>query len=208
MGMIRFACLTVPMLLAACGEAQSPNVAFENVTTIPETVANESEGEAENMAAPADAAAPLVNLAPEALSLVDPQSGRARELAFGIARAAVVTGVTAALGKPSDTGRNGECGEGAMEFVEFGGLTLWFQQNKFVGWFLEGATPKLTTATGAGIGSTRKQVADALAISDVADSSLGREFATDRGNLSGLLDGAGDAAKVTALWSGQACIFR
>lgn len=208
MGMIRFASLTVPMLLAACSEASLPNTAAANSTATADVNVDQSEGATKNMATPADAAGPLLNLAPDAMSLVDPQSGRARELAFGTAREVTVTGATAALGKPSDTGRNGECGEGAMEFVEFGGLTLWFQQNKFVGWFLEGATPKLTTATGAGIGSTRKQVADALAISDVADSSLGREFATDRGNLSGLLDGAGDAAKVTALWSGQACIFR
>ena len=49
---------------------------------------------------------------------------------------------------------------------------------------------------------------DPLAISDVPDSSLGREFTTEGGGLSGMLDGAGDGAKVTALWSGQACIFR
>ncbi|MBA4761194.1 hypothetical protein [Sphingomonas sp.] len=206
--MIRFASLTVPMLLAACSETPLPNTAASNETATAEAVVNESEGAAENMAVPADATAPLLNLAPEALSLVDPQSGRARQLAFGTAREMTVTGATAALGKPSDTGRNGECGEGAMEFVEFGGLTLWFQQDKFVGWFLEDATPKLTTATGAGIGSTRKEVADALEISDVTDSSLGREFTTDGGDFSGLLDGAGDSAKVTALWSGQACIFR
>lgn len=208
MGMIRFASLTLPMLLAACGETPVPNTIAANEPATAEVVANESDGAAENMAAPADAAAPLLNLAPEALSLVDPQSGRARELAFGTARDLTVTGATAALGKPTDTGGNGECGEGAMDFVEFGGLTLWFQQDKFVGWFLEGAKPKLSTATGAGIGSTRKQVADALAISDITDSTLGREFTTDDGDFSGLLDGAGDTAKVTALWSGQACIFR
>lgn len=208
MGMIRFASLTVPMLLAACSEASLPNTAAANGTATAEAVVNESDSAVGNVAAVAEATGPLLNLAPGALSLVDPDSGRAREVAFGAARDLTVTGATAALGKPTDTGSNGECGEGAMEFVEFGGLTLWFQQDKFVGWFLEGAKPKLTTATGAGIGSARKQVADALAISDVPDSSLGREFTTDRGDFSGLLDGAGNAAKVTALWSGQACIFR
>jgi len=208
MGMIRFASLTVPMLLAACSEAPVTNTVVANGTAAAEAVLNESEGPADNMAAPVDVAGPLLNIAPQALSLVDPQSGRTRELAFGTPRPLTVTGATAALGKPTDTGRNAECGEGAMDFVEFGGLTLWFQQDQFVGWFLDGATPKLTTATGAGIGSTRKQVADALAISDVPDSSLGREFTTENGDFSGLLDGAGDGAKVTALWSGQACIFR
>lgn len=208
MGMIRIASLAVPMLLAACSEAPLPNAATANVTVAAEAVENDSEAVADNMAAPMESAEPLLNIAPEALSLVDPRSGRTRQLAFGTAREITLTGATAALGKPGDTGRNGECGEGAMEFVEFGGLTLWFQQDKFVGWFLEGAKPKLTTASGAGIGSTRSQVADALAISDVPDSSLGREFATDKGDFSGLLNGAGDGAKVTALWSGQACIFR
>lgn len=208
MGMTRLSVLALPVLLVACGETPLPNVAFENVVTVAEAVANDSEGAAGNVAAMAEATGPLLNLAPGALSLVDPDSGRAREVAFGAARDLTVTGVTAALGKPTERGTNGDCGEGAMDLVQFDGLTLWFQQDKFVGWSLNGAKPRLTTATGAGIGSTRAQVADGLAISDIADSTLGREFTTEGGSLSGLLDGASDKANVTALWSGQACIFR
>jgi hypothetical protein len=206
--MMRPLVLMAPLLLAACGEAALPNAVVENSATAPEQVSNGSAVAAENMAEEARATGPLLTLAPEALSLVDPDSGRSRELAFGSPRDMTLTGVAAALGKPDETGANAECGEGAMDFARFDGLMLWFQQGRFAGWFLDGGAPKLTTATGAGIGTTRAQLADALAISDVPDSSLGREFMTAGGSFSGLLDGAGDKAKVTALWSGQACIAR
>ncbi|QDX25306.1 hypothetical protein FPZ54_04200 [Sphingomonas suaedae] len=209
--MMRFATLPLLAIGAACSPA-APDAAggnaIDNRVAVP--VADSATGNAAVAATPEPQAGPrpLLAIAPGGLSLIDPTSGRARQLEFGVERAIVARGAEAALGKAGATGRNGECGEGAMDFAKFDGLTLWFQDDKFVGWFLDGATPKLTTASGAGIGSTRAQVADALAIRDVPDSSLGREFTTASGSFSGLLEGQGDDAKVTALWSGQACIFR
>ncbi len=208
MGMIRLAGLTIALsALAACGD-RTPDNATGNIAT--EGMLNEAEASVSNTTAPAVAptASVALNLAPGGLTLIDMNSGRSVQQEFGIGRKDLLARVEAVLGKPTRTGANGECGEGAMELVGYDALTLLFQQNKFVGWFLDGAKPKLTTGTGAGIGSTRMQMADGLAISDVPDSSLGREFSTESGSLSGLLDGEGDGAKVTALWSGQACIFR
>lgn len=154
-------------------------------------------------------ARPLLNIAPGAVALVDPSSGSSRELAFGAAKDMVIAAVGRALDAPVESGMNRECGEGAMEYAKFkNGPALWFQADKLVGWYLDDAKGQVTTASGAGIGSSRSDVADALAISDIDGSSLGREFSTRGGTLSGLLDGAGDAAKVTALWSGQVCLFR
>ncbi len=152
---------------------------------------------------------PLLNVAPGAVALVDATSGSSRELAFGAEKDVVLAAVARALDAPIESGLNGECGEGAMEYARFKrGPALWFQEGKLVGWYLDAAKSQVTTASGTGIGSVRSEVADALAITDQPDSTLGREFSTEDGSLSGLLDGAGDQAKVTALWSGQVCLFR
>lgn len=152
---------------------------------------------------------PLLNIAPGAIALVDPESGRSRELAFGTAKGEVIEAAARALDAAGESGLNRECGEGPMEYARFAdGLSLWFQDEKFVGWFLGDAKVKVTTASGAGIGSTRSAVADAIAIRDLPGSTLGREFTTEGGTFSGLLEGTGDAARVSALWSGQACLMR
>jgi hypothetical protein len=59
--------------------------------------------------------------------------------------------------------------------------------------------------TGVGIGTTRAQVEDALAI-QVSSTSLGTEFTA--GGLAGLLDGPGAEARITNLWAGETCIAR
>ena len=202
---MRNALLAPPcLLLAACGDGPT-NVTFEPTNTVPERV----EAPSADLAAGGALAAadrPLLTLAPGALSLVDPDSGRSRELAFGLDRAAVEDALTLALGKPSERGSSGECGEGAMDFARMpGGLLAWFQQGRFVGWFLEDAGAKLTTASGVGIGSTRKDVTGAYD-ADFVESTLGEEFIA--GALSGLLSGQEPTARVTAIWSGQVCNFR
>jgi len=198
-GMLFSGCL----FLAACG-GEPANTVVEPPNAVPEQVATPPA----NLAAEAPAAEdrPLVNLAPGALSFVDPNSGRAVELAFGTERAVVERAVEAALGKAAERGSNGECGEGAMDFARMpGGLRVWFQEGKFVGWFVDDAAAKLSTASGVGVGSTRKDLTGAYD-AKIAESSLGEEFTA--GDLSGLLSGAGPTAKVTAIWSGQVCNFR
>lgn len=216
MGMMRVALL--PLLVAATGCSgesvpQNAAVPVENGVTTDNTLAgNPAAAEPSPSPSPspiAPAAEPdvLLNLTGGALSFVDPNSGRARELAFGTERAMIERAVEAALGKPVERGSNGECEEGAMDFARMpGGLLVWFQQGKFVGWFLdsrEGA--KLTTAAGIGIGSTRKELTGAYD-ADFVESTLGEEFIA--GDLSGLLSGREATDKVTAIWSGQVCNFR
>lgn len=191
------------LLLGACG-SEPTNSVLEPSNIIPEQVvpipANLTDG------TPAAEDKPLLNLAPGALSLVDPNSGRSRELPFGAERATVEDALALALGKSAERGSNGECGEGAMDFARMpGGLLAWFQEGKFVGWFLDNATAKLTTASGIGVGSTRKDLTGVYD-AEISDSSLGEEFTA--GELSGLLSGKEPTARVTAIWSGQVCNFR
>ncbi len=106
---------------------------------------------------------PLLNVAPGAVALVDATSGASRELAFGMAKDVVLAAVGRALDAPVENGLNRECGEGAMEYAKFkGGPALWFQEDKLVGWYLDDAKSRVTTASGTGIGSVRSEVADAL----------------------------------------------
>lgn len=192
------------LLLAACG-GEPTNIVLEPTNTIPEQVATPPANLTTETPAPDDNR-PLLNLAPGALSLVAPNSGRSRELAFGLDRATVEEALTLALGKPSERGSNSECGEGAMDFARMpGGLLAWFQKGKLVGWFVDDAAAKLSTASGIGIGSTRKDLTGAYN-AEISESSLGEEFTA--GDLSGLLSGKEPTAKVTAIWSGQACNLR
>lgn len=199
-GLVLSGCL----FLAACG-GEPTNVVLEPTNTVPEQIATPPANLTAETLAAEDR--PLVNLAPGAISLVDPNSGRSRELAFGTGQAMVQDALERALGKPAERGSNSECGEGAMDFARMpGGLLAWFQEGKFVGWFLDNPDgAKLTTASGIGIGSTRKDLTGAYD-AEISESSLGEEFTA--GALSGLLSDATATAKVTAIWSGQVCNFR
>jgi hypothetical protein len=148
-----------------------------------------------------------LDLAGDGLVLIDPVGGKANTIPFGIPRNSAVALIAGARGDVGAEGENVECGAGPLEYANFaGGLVLSFQDDKFVGWTVgKGGEASLTTATGIHLGSTRSAL-DAAGGAEVVASSLGTEFS--HGGLSGLLDGEGDAAKVTDLWAGTTCITR
>lgn len=122
------------------------------------------------------------------------------DLPFGSARAAVVRELGKSLGPPTGSDRIDECGEGAMDFVRFGGLSVAFQDDRLVGWF---ARPPFAgqTTQGLRVGEPRS----ALGPVPVEETSLGLEF-RDSSGVSGVLDESGD--RIAALWAGSACVFR
>lgn len=191
-------------LLAGCGSEKAPKA--------PDSIV--FHGNSEELVVPkaapqtnvAEAAEPAVNLAPDGLSLVLP-TGATRHATFGMPRDGVTRMIAAALGGAIEEGDDQECGAGALSFASFrGGLGLYFQDNKFVGWDLDGRDGgNFATAAGVGIGSTRKQLESATAIK-VADSTLGIEFSA--GDLSGLLSSREPTGEVTNLWAGATCIAR
>lgn len=148
---------------------------------------------------------PALAVEAEGLRLFNKQSGSARAIAFGTARDDVLS-MLAFLGKP-ETGTNGECGAGALDYANWpDGLGLFFQEDKFAGWYLNDRDKgAMTTASGIGIGSSRTDLEAAYA-SDISETTLGTEFAA--GELFGLLDGKGKAAKITNMWGGVSCNFR
>ncbi len=153
------------------------------------------------------AAVPLLVLAPDGLSLMDPSSGSSRLLPFGTPAEVLTPALARVQGRPSEQGTNAECGAGPLAFLRWeNGLTLWLADGRFAGWAVaEDGDRRLTTASGLGIGSTRAELDAALA-AEVAESSLGTEFSA--GALGGLLGGDSQAAQVEALWAGTTCHFR
>lgn len=159
---------------------------------------------------------PVIALDGEGLRLVDPKSGATRPLAFGVEEAQLKT-VAEKLKGPAQSGRNAECGAGALNYLSWpDGLTLYSLDGLFAGWALDApdvAKPatgskkplRLTTISGVGIGSSRTEL---LAAYDakIEQTTLGTEF--NAAGLSGILDSTGPKAKVTNLWSGVNCVFR
>ncbi|HWT12759.1 MAG TPA: aspartate-semialdehyde dehydrogenase [Allosphingosinicella sp.] len=181
------------VLLGCSGQAEP---APDNGASAPPPAATASPG-AGNAAA--EAPAPVALPAADAPILAG--DGIEPDIAFGMARADAVAAATAAFGAPTGTQRNDECGEGPMEFVNFGALSLSFQDGRLAGWSLGEGEPALRTAGGIAVGTPRS----ALGGSEVDETStLGPEF--DIGGVGGVLDEEG--RRVVALWAGLVCQFR
>lgn len=187
---------TALALLTGC----QGNQGASNVTTVVETrndvvtvETNVADGGISNGAAPVA----VVTLAGDGV-------GKAT---FAMSRESAVPLVEAALGPHTGQGTNPECGAGPLENVDFnGGLSLFFQDGKFVGWNIDGRNGSpYHTASGIGIGSTLEQL---RAKGDVAvqDTSLGVEFTA--GEISGLASANNPDGKITSLWAGTTCAFR
>lgn len=201
--MRRLAVISGLIALAACDPATN-TVAATNVAADSNMVEATTTDPATNTAA--SAAAPVVNLAPNGLSIVA-DGAAPRLIAFDTPRADVI----AALGALGNESRNEECGAGPMEMGDLpSGLQLTFMEGKFVGWTApDGARATgaaLTTDKGIGIGSTRQALEAAYSSVNVEDSSLGVEFQAN--DLYGLLDSKAPTGKITSLWAGATCIFR
>lgn len=188
-----------PLVLGACsGEPQTAE------TTKAEVVADASPPPAAEVPTSVQDS-PALAVEAEGLRLFNKQSGSARAIAFGTPREDVLK-LLAFRGNP-ETGQNGECGAGPLDFANWDdGLGLFFQKGKFVGWNLNSRGQiAITTASGIGVGSSRADLEAAYA-AEISETSLGTEFAA--GELFGILDGKDEAAKITNMWGGTTCNFR
>ncbi len=213
--MRRFAPLTL-LALAAC----SPEPASETRGD-PELAASapaESRSSAPVQAPAGDAQAvlgapagsaqqPTLAVEGEGLRWFLPPNGSARPLAFGTAQADVLASVERVRGL-ADRGTNEDCGAGRVQYASWpDGLSLVFQDGRFVGWGLDRrAAGALATADGVGPGMTRGELAGLFGSVRFSQTSLGTEFAA--GEMFGVLDGSGPAARITDLWAGVNCIAR
>lgn len=163
--------------------------------------AGEAIGNAANEAAPAAPAATAADVVGQA----DGLRVGGRELRFGAAQEEVLARLAFRGRPPVET--NAECGAGPTQIARYpDGLGLLFQEGRFAGWEAGAPTRSVRTAEGIAPGSTRAELARAYPGVGIEESTLGTEFAA--GEIGGLLDGAGETARVAAIWAGLTCHFR
>ena len=124
---------------------------------------------------------------------------------FGISRTEAIQRVAALRGRASGAG-NSNCGGGALNFARFGTMTLWFRNNRWVGWSLTGPAGRrpIRTEDDLGIGTPRGEIGDADRDQPVfRPTPRGTEFVFE--DMHGLLAGRGRQARVAALWAGTTC---
>lgn len=200
--------LALALLAAGCGDIGAHSTEDKVATNEDPALMEPATSDTENgIGAAAEKQSALPALSGEGIQMVNPETGSAAIVAFGTDREQAITALDRSLaGQTRTSSTNSECGAGSMEFVAWsGGLTALFQDSKFAGWALNENAEALTTMSGIGIGSSRKELESAYNARIFA-SSLGTEFTA--GDISGLLDGDGEAAKITNLWAGTSCNFR
>ena len=185
--------------LAACGQPS------------PDTPAAPAEPAAATpQSGPAPVATGQASVALDAggLLIVMKDTGSTRMIDFGLPKDRTVAIVSNVAGAPTPESTNSECGAGPVQFIAYpDGLTLLFQEDRFVGWSLDkDAAGKQSTMSGIGVGSTRSDLAAAYSGVQVSETSLGQEFTA--GGLYGVLDGPDATAKIDVMWAGTSCVFR
>lgn len=147
---------------------------------------------------------PLI-LAPGGL-LVAVHDDKMQLLPFGTQRDKAEAAVGVVLAPPMKRGSSSECGAGTVDYTQLGnGLQMTFQDDRFVGWTINGAASPLKTAKGIGLGSPRRSLDAAYGDVTVEDSSLGLLFGAE--NLVGILDQDGIEGIVTDIWAGTVCLI-
>jgi hypothetical protein len=147
---------------------------------------------------------PLI-LASDGLLLADP-AGKLQLLPFGTPRIKAESAVGVIVGTPMTRGSSDECSAGIVDYTELrGGLQMTFQDDKFVGWTINGAASPFKTAKGIGIGSPRQSLDAGYGDATAEESSLGLLFSG--GGFVGILDQEGIEGIVTDIWAGTVCLI-
>ena len=202
---MRAAPLGILLLLGACNAPdKADKTPSDAMSATPAAQASTPTAAATSPANPAtDKVARRVVLDAKGLSTGGPDAS------FGADRAAVDSQVAAALDRPVEKSALQECGAGPMDFSKIGGLTLNYQEGKFVGWFAR-TSEGLVTSDGIRPGLTIAELKRERPVA-MLDTTLDGEFAytvPDGTILSGFAKGKGDDAIIMSLHAGTNCFFR
>lgn len=192
--------LTACVALAACGNATDADAPAQTdtIATAPTGVEPvEEEGEAVQEGA--------LELTSTGLVAGD------TTIAFEATRSEVEKTLEALLGPHVDRGDMAECGAGPMASTRYpGGVTVNFQDAKFVGWFwrepADGEAPapvEVSTTGGRKLGDAQGVVESAEGFEMFEDSTLGEEFM-----IGDDFGGMFEDGKVSSLYTGTQCFFR
>ena len=182
--------LVLLALLAACKPAADKSAADDRPPVVPDVPEAKLDGPA--------AASLAVALDGAGLRFIDKTSGKASLLAFGTPRKQAEEALARVAGVVDDRSDNDECGAGPMQFSRFDAMTLNFQDDNFVGWFVgdEAGAEFYSTVSGIGIGTTRAKASASATVVDHKDSTLGEEFSL----------GTGDAA-IGGMFAGESMFY-
>lgn len=127
---------------------------------------------------------------------------------FAAGQREVETALAGVLGKAADTAEMSECGAGPMEATSFsGGLTVNFQDGKFVGWNLRrvevSGAENIVMDADVTIGMATDALENIAGYSPVEGSTLGEEFSVGN-DLGGFVE----EGEVAMLYAGTQCFFR
>ncbi|MEO7187405.1 MAG: hypothetical protein ABIW58_03245 [Sphingomicrobium sp.] len=108
------------------------------------------------------------------------------------------------LGKPKP-GNSTDCDGGPLSWAAFSrGLTIYFEDGKFAGWWLARPASGIATRKGIRPGSGRAELRRAHKVA-IFQSSLGEEFSA--GDMYGLFDDT-NKDRVASLYAGRVCTAR
>lgn len=191
---------------SAAASSDDPSPSANTTAPAPASSANQAAASSPKAAATLAQDRRSLAVQGEGLRWFLPPNGSARPLPFGTPKADLLASLERVRG-PADQGTNEDCPIGPVQYAAWAdGLTLFFQDDRFAGWSLDDrAADTITTAAGIGGGSTRAEL-EAAYTATVEQSTLGTEFSA--GEISGVLDGTGPAARVTDMWAGISCVAR
>jgi hypothetical protein len=102
-------------------------------------------------------------------------------------------------------GSSTDCDGGPLSWAAYArGITVYFEDGRFAGWWVDDKAVGIATARGIRPGSTRAQLAKAHKV-EIFESSLGHEFSA--GGFYGLLDDR-KPPRVASLYAGRVCTAR
>lgn len=161
-------------------------------------------------ATPADPRVAAARVVVDANGLAVGQGSEREAPRFGSPRGEVDALLATAFAAPPERSSNAECDAGKTDFSRAGPLQVAYQDNRFVGWYLDKGEG-VVTSDGIGTGITMAALRDERPVQVIADSTLDGEFqyqTGDAGMISGFFDGSQTDGTVKALAAGINCFFR
>lgn len=185
--------VALSLLLIACGSgADNSAPAVETSTT------------------PIDPRVAAAKVVVDANGLAVGQGSEREAPRFGSPRGEVDALLATAFSAPPETTSNAECDAGKTDFSKAGPLQVAYQDNRFVGWYLDKGEG-VVTSDGIGTGIAMAALRNERPVQVLADSTLDGEFqyqTGDAGMITGFFAGSQTDGTVKALAAGINCFFR
>lgn len=181
------------LLLIACGSGADNDAPADEAT-----------------AAPVDPRVAAARVVVDANGLAVGQGSEREAPRFGSPRGEVDALLATAFAAAPEMSSNAECDAGSADFSKAGPLQVTYQDNRFVGWYLDRGEG-VVTSDGIATGIAMMALRDERPVQVIADSTLDGEFqyqTGDAGMITGFFDGSQTDGTVKALAAGINCFFR